>query len=63
MSDAANTPTSRELMAHCRASLPGYKVPRKFEIVDALRRTVTGKVARRDEGGGLPPSGGSAAQR
>jgi acyl-CoA synthetase (AMP-forming)/AMP-acid ligase II len=34
----------RELIAHCRASLAEYKVPRRIEIRDELPRTAAGKV-------------------
>jgi long-chain acyl-CoA synthetase len=33
-----------ELIAHCRAELAEYKVPRRIEIRDELPRTATGKV-------------------
>ena len=36
----------RELIAHCRAQLAPYKVPRLFEILDELPKTVTGKIQR-----------------
>ena len=36
-----------ELLAHCRARLAGYQVPRSVELADALPRTETGKLARR----------------
>ena len=39
--------TERELVAHCRASLASFKVPRRIHIVDAIPRTATGKVQRR----------------
>jgi long-chain acyl-CoA synthetase len=38
--------TPRELMQHCRERLAAYKVPRAIEIVPALPKTVTGKVAK-----------------
>ena len=41
-------PTAAELAAHCRAIASGYKVPDRFELVDALPTTVTGKLLRRD---------------
>lgn len=35
------------LEAHCRTRLAGYKVPKRFEMVDELPRGLTGKVRRR----------------
>jgi len=32
-----------ELVAHCRATLAGYKVPKRIEVVDAVRRGPNGK--------------------
>jgi len=55
--DAAAAPTRKELAAHCRVSLPGYKVPREFRIVQALPRTITGKVQRSEPG--VPDSVGA----
>jgi acyl-CoA synthetase (AMP-forming)/AMP-acid ligase II len=43
-------PSRADLVAHCRRSLPGYKVPREFRSVSALPRTVTGKVKRASDG-------------
>ncbi|MBW2290154.1 MAG: acyl--CoA ligase [Deltaproteobacteria bacterium] len=51
--DPQAPPAAKELIAHCRASLPGYKVPRKFLIVDALVRTTTGKLQRHTKPGTL----------
>ncbi|MDQ1690350.1 MAG: hypothetical protein QOD87_458, partial [Pseudonocardiales bacterium] len=34
------------LIAHCRASLAGYKCPKKVEFVDSLPRTATGKLQK-----------------
>jgi long-chain acyl-CoA synthetase len=45
-SDPERPPPQRELMELCRAELPAYKVPRRFEFVRALERTATGKLAR-----------------
>jgi len=45
--DPANPPDKKELMAHCREQLPAYKVPRRFEFVDDLPLTATGKLSRR----------------
>jgi acyl-CoA synthetase (AMP-forming)/AMP-acid ligase II len=36
-----------ELQARCRARLAGYKIPRRFRLVDALPMTASGKVIRR----------------
>ena len=40
--------TPEELTAHCRRVASSYKVPDRFEIVDALPMTVTGKLMRRE---------------
>ncbi|MDL4820157.1 AMP-binding protein [Actinomadura opuntiae] len=41
---ADGTPADEEsLTAHCRAHLAGYKVPRLYRFVDAVRRTPVGK--------------------
>lgn len=36
-----------KLRAHCVAQLPSYKVPTRFELVDALPKTSNGKLDRR----------------
>jgi long-chain acyl-CoA synthetase len=56
--DPGAPPETRELLAHCRNALPGYKVPRAIRVVPALPRTATGKLRR---AGTPPPSGGAAA--
>ena len=39
-------PTLESLTAHCRAALTGYKVPRTFDLVEALPHTPGGKLDR-----------------
>ncbi|HVW19077.1 MAG TPA: AMP-binding protein [Solirubrobacteraceae bacterium] len=41
-------PADGELREHCRARLAPYKVPKSFEVVDALPRTRSGKLLRRE---------------
>jgi len=36
----------QELREHCRARLAGFKVPRRFVLVDALPRNAGGKMDR-----------------
>lgn len=38
--------STEELEAHCRARLAGYKVPRRWLVLDALPMTASGKVRR-----------------
>jgi O-succinylbenzoic acid--CoA ligase len=40
--------TDQELRDHCRRRLAGFKVPKEFVRVDALPRTPSGKLARRE---------------
>jgi bile acid-coenzyme A ligase len=50
--DAARTPTDADLDAFGRARLSAYKLPKTYEIVDAIPRDTAGKVRRqalRDE--------------
>ena len=44
--DPAHAPTVEELREHCRSRLAFYKVPKTYEIVDALPRTEAGKLNR-----------------
>jgi bile acid-coenzyme A ligase len=42
----APAPDARELREHCRARLAPYKVPKSFEFLDKLPRSVVGKINR-----------------
>ncbi|MET0154371.1 MAG: AMP-binding protein [Candidatus Binatia bacterium] len=44
----AAIPTDEELVEFCKRSLAGYKVPRRFERVEALPRNPTGKVRKHE---------------
>ena len=44
--EGAEAPDRKALVAHLRARLAGYKIPREFRVVDALERTPTGKLRR-----------------
>lgn len=44
--DPSSAPDADELRAHCRDRLAAYKVPKSFELVDALPRTAAGKINR-----------------
>ena len=44
--ESAALPSDEELVAFCRQSLAGYKVPRRFEQVSELPRNPTGKVLK-----------------
>jgi len=44
--DPDHPPGRGELLAHCRAELPAYKIPRAFRVVATLPRTATGKLQR-----------------
>lgn len=46
-SDAGRAETLRvEVLSLCRAELPSYKIPRRFQLVSELEHTVTGKLQR-----------------
>ena len=47
--DPTAVPTRQELTAFCRRHLPSYKIPRQFEVVEALPLTPTGKLRRTAE--------------
>ena len=40
------TPTSDEIIAHCRDNMAHFKAPSRVEFVDALPRTATGKLKK-----------------
>jgi acyl-CoA synthetase (AMP-forming)/AMP-acid ligase II len=42
------TLTADEVIAHCRANLGGYKIPRRVEFVVALPRNPSGKVLKKE---------------
>lgn len=44
----AEAPGAEELVAHCRRFASSYKVPDRFEIVEVLPTTVTGKLMRKE---------------
>ena len=39
-------PRAQELVAHCRAELAGFKLPRRVHIVASLPYTASGKLRR-----------------
>lgn len=39
--------TAEELIAHCRAKIAGYKVPRSLELMDELPKNAAGKILKR----------------
>ncbi|HSD09796.1 MAG TPA: o-succinylbenzoate--CoA ligase, partial [Candidatus Binatia bacterium] len=44
----SEVPANKELIAFCKKSLAGYKVPRRFERIDELPRNPTGKVLKQE---------------
>lgn len=46
--DPAAGATAEDLDRHCRADLAGFKVPRRYEILEALPRNAAGKVLKRE---------------
>jgi long-chain acyl-CoA synthetase len=42
------TADEKEMLAHCRGKLAGYKVPAAIRVVEALPRNPTGKIMRRE---------------
>ncbi|TKB10452.1 acyl-CoA synthetase [Desulforhopalus sp. IMCC35007] len=45
---AGTTVTEAELMEHCKKNLSSFKVPKKIIFVDALPKTPTGKILKRE---------------
>jgi long-chain acyl-CoA synthetase len=37
-----------QVVAHCRAGLTGYKVPKAVHFVEALPKSTVGKILRRE---------------
>ncbi len=48
--EAGRSTDAAELRRHCSRYLPGYMVPSRFDLIDALPRTRTGKVDRKELG-------------
>jgi bile acid-coenzyme A ligase len=44
--DVADAPSEDELRAHCKERLSSYKVPKTYEILEAIPRSAAGKVSR-----------------
>ena len=40
--------TEEEIMAHCKAHLSSFKVPKKILFVEELPKTPTGKILKRE---------------
>jgi fatty-acyl-CoA synthase len=40
--------TEQELISHCRKELAAFKCPKKVFFVDALPKTPTGKILKRE---------------
>ncbi len=47
--EGAEAPDRRQLVAHLKERLAGYKIPRTFTPVETLAQTATGKLRRHDE--------------
>ncbi|MBT4985395.1 MAG: AMP-binding protein, partial [Ilumatobacter sp.] len=43
---ASSSASAEDLIEHCRERLAGYKRPKRYEFVDALPKTATGKIQR-----------------
>lgn len=42
------TLTAEEMIEHCRARIGGYKIPRRYDFVDALPKSAMGKILKTD---------------
>ena len=45
---AGHTVTAEELIAHCRARLAGFKVPKYVVLAEALPKNPSGKILKRE---------------
>jgi len=52
--------TAEQVIAHCRGSLAGYKVPRQVEFRDDLPKSPIGKIIRRELRTAAPPAAAPA---
>ncbi len=41
-------PTEDDIIAHCRARIGGYKVPRRMAFVDAMPKSAMGKILKNE---------------
>ncbi|MEM7754818.1 MAG: AMP-binding protein [Planctomycetota bacterium] len=48
MPEGVERPSDRDLIAHCREHLAGYKVPKHLFFIEELPRNPTGKIMRKD---------------
>jgi len=58
----AGAATAEELVAHCRAGLAPYEVPREVVFLDAIPRNAVGKPLRRELRGRWGPPGAASGQ-
>jgi acyl-CoA synthetase (AMP-forming)/AMP-acid ligase II len=49
------TPTSEQIIAHCKANIAGYKKPKHVVFLESLPRNNIGKVLKRELGDFAPP--------
>ena len=48
VAEGSKQPSEKDLKAHVKKNLAGYKVPREFVFLDELPRNATGKVLKRE---------------